>query len=74
MRVTTMSLVSRTIVDFQGESGQSVQVVNGTAFYMFIPPGGVRPVSYVVCAADGTPRARFDMVPMRVVCTVGRLC
>ena len=61
MTVHTISLVSRTVVDFQGEGGQSVKIINETAYYTFHPSGAVQPVVYIVCAADGTLRARLDL-------------
>ena len=51
MHVHSMNLLSRTAVEFEGDGGRRVSIVNGTAMYLIISSRGT-PQSFVVCAAD----------------------
>ena len=51
MHVHAMNLISRTAVEFEGDGGRRVVVVNGTSVYQIVSAGGT-PQNFVVCSAD----------------------
>ena len=51
MHVHAMNLLSRTAVEFEGDGGRRVSIVNGTAMYLIISATRT-PQSFMVCAAD----------------------